>query len=33
MVLEIMMIHHILVLEETFMKGWDDSAIPDCMFH
>ena len=32
MVLEMMMIHHILVLEKIFMKGWDDFANPDCTF-
>ena len=27
-----MMIHHILVLEKIFMKGWDDSTILNCIF-
>jgi len=31
--IDMLMIHHILILEETSMKGWDDFALLDCMFY
>jgi len=33
MVFEMVMIHHILILEKISMKDWDDSTILDCAFH